>query len=34
MMGGADMAQASSLVGLDAHATKIIAAVLDDETGS
>ena len=27
------MAKASSLVGLDVHATKIVAAVLDAETG-
>jgi hypothetical protein len=27
------MAKARSLVGLDVHATKIVAAVLDGETG-
>ena len=28
------MAKARTLVGLDVHATKIVAAVLDAETGS
>jgi hypothetical protein len=32
-MAGADMAQAKSLVGLDVHASKIAAALLDVESG-
>jgi hypothetical protein len=32
-MGGADMAQARSLVGLEVHAARIVVAALDAETG-